>query len=100
MQFYRVDAASNLEVGLYNIPEPVANPAKLIAPEEIDLFLCPAFSYTPKGKRLGKGGGYYDRLLTNRREDSSLLGIIFKEQLRSEIPTEQHDISVDSVLSA
>ena len=50
-------------------PEPVPE-ARLIRPEEIDLAVIPCLSCDGKGRRLGKGGGYYDRYL----EGTTFLG--------------------------
>jgi 5-formyltetrahydrofolate cyclo-ligase len=100
MLFYRVESARDLTLGLYNIPEPKAEEHNKVSAKDIDLFLCPAFAYTKEGARLGKGGGYYDRLLAERSQNSELLGVIFDCQLFKHIPTESHDISVDQVFSA
>ncbi|MFC5051870.1 5-formyltetrahydrofolate cyclo-ligase [Rubritalea spongiae] len=99
MQFYRVDETSSLVKGRFAIPEPNPSIHPAVAIEQIDLFLVPAFAYTPDGKRLGKGGGYYDRLLVNRSPQSKLIGVCFSCQVLKTLPTEPHDISVDHLIS-
>ena len=100
MQFYHVSEPSTLVVGRYTILEPVESEQNRTSIDSIQLFLCPAFAYTNEGERLGKGGGYYDRALTQRAPNSQLLGIIFKQQLLTELLTEAHDITMDAVLRA
>lgn len=99
MEFHLVEELSDLEVGLYGILQPKSEPSTLIPPQEIDCYLCPAFAYSDDGSRLGKGGGYYDRLLTKRKADSTLIGVAFKEQLVDELPSEDHDVKVDLVVT-
>ncbi len=100
MHFHHLSDLTTLKKGLYDIPQPPDSSETRIAPTEIDLFLCPAFAYNKEGARLGKGGGYYDRLLAQRSPHSKLLGICFKPQLLANLPTEPHDIEVDQIISA
>lgn len=65
--------------------------------EEIDLVLVPGLAFSERGLRLGRGGGFYDRLLAQVLGKS--VGICFSEQLRETIPAEAHDISVSEVVS-
>lgn len=100
MHFHHVNDISQMEPGFYNIPQPLDNADTLVAPAEIDLFLCPGYAFTESGQRLGKGGGYYDRLLSHRAPSSRLVGICFRQQLIPNLPTEDHDIQVDQVIYA
>ncbi|PQJ27176.1 5-formyltetrahydrofolate cyclo-ligase [Rubritalea profundi] len=100
MHFHHVNDLNQMESGFYNIPQPLDNADTLVVPAEIDLFLCPGFAFSESGQRLGKGGGYYDRLLSQRSPSSRLVGICFREQVTQNLPTEDHDILVDQVISA
>ena len=99
MELHRVTDLSELDSGLYGILQPKSDPTTLTPPQKIDCYLCPAYAYTSDGSRLGKGGGYYDRLLAKRKSDSTLIGIAFKEQLLDQLPTEEHDIKVDFTIT-
>jgi len=72
----------------------------LFAPEhygEIELAIIPGMAFDSAGHRLGRGKGYYDRLLPNLKT-AKLTGICFPFQLLEEVPAEAHDISVCKVI--
>lgn len=98
MDFYSVHHLSTMLISTYGIREPDVSIHEKVNPESIDLFLCPAYAYTPRGERLGKGGGFYDRYLLQKRPDAVTLGIVFSCQIIAQIPTEAHDLVIDHVL--
>ena len=70
--------------------------------ENLDLIIIPGLSFDKRGYRLGRGGGYYDKLLSNgitQRSQALILGIIPKELYLENLPNEPHDIKVDLVLA-
>ena len=74
-----VRSMDDLEAGAYGILEP-----------KMSCALVTAASFDRKGRRLGQGGGYYDRLLPQLRCPTAL---ICREQLMSEeVPVEEHDM--------
>ena len=76
--------------------EPVAE-ARLVSPEEIGLILVPGLAFTRDGRRLGRGGGFYDRYLAGLSAPTVKLGVCFHGQLRETLPEEAHDQRVDAV---
>ena len=64
---WRLEAVGELEPGTWGIPEPPPSRrdelARRIAPEAIDLVVVPGLAFDRRGRRLGHGKGYYDRLL-------------------------------------
>lgn len=62
------------------------------------IMLVPGVAFTQDGKRLGRGGGWYDRALTNLPKCIDTVGICAKERLLSDLPTEEHDRKVSKVL--
>ena len=62
---------------------------------EVDLILVPGMAFDGAGRRLGRGKGYYDRLLAERRNDCLALGVTVSARLVDRVPTEDHDISVE-----
>lgn len=100
MEFYHVTCPSAMVAGYYGLRQPVPTGETLIPIQEIDLVLCPAFAFTPEGERLGKGGGYYDRFLSQIKQECLILGIALPCQMVPSIPTEHHDIHVHEVIVA
>ncbi len=83
----------------HGIPEPEASvPAE--NPEIIDIILNPGVAFTKDCKRLGYGGGYYDRLMEQTRDDSIKIGIAFDLQIVETLPVEIHDIRLDYIVTA
>ncbi len=81
--------------GAFQIPEPVGDP--FINYEEIDLCLIPGVAFDARGVRLGRGKGYYDRLLP--RIQSPKAGLCYACQLIKRIPAEAHDIRMDYLVT-
>lgn len=64
---------------------------------KIDLAVIPGMAFTQQGDRLGRGKGFYDRLLPKLH--CPLIGIAFPFQILPVIPTEQHDIPMTELIS-
>lgn len=92
----KVETLSNLQKGHFGIPEP--NQTCEIFTGEIDLFLVPGIAFTKEGKRLGRGKGYYDRLL-NLHPNAKKIGLAFDLQIVKDIEVLQHDMFMDVVLT-
>ena len=93
------DPSSQLVIGKYGICEPhpelPAASAKWCRQEL--LYLIPAVSCARNGVRLGRGGGYYDRLLSGNIQ--AHVGVIFSCQLAEELPRCDHDIVMDLIVT-
>lgn len=74
--------------GKYSIPEPSAD-WPIISPTDADLFLVPLEGIDKRGIRLGKGGGYYDRLLAKTTVIS--IGCALKSQRVDLLPADPWD---------
>ena len=96
MAFYLADTWNKLTPGAYNIPEPTGRECPVLTART--LCLVPAFAFTPDGRRLGKGGGYYDRFLAAHPEIPTI-GLTYAFLLQEDIPCEAHDIGVKAVLT-
>ncbi len=86
---------SRLELGSFHIEEPTGE--DFADPEEIELIVVPAVAYDNTGNRLGRGKGFYDRLLSTTK--ATKIGVGYDFQLVESIPAEEHDIPVDIVIT-
>ena len=97
LELHLYEGESSLKEGAFGIMEPTGS---LFAPENYDgiqLALIPGMAFDGVGHRLGRGKGYYDRLLP-KLKDTKLIGLCFPFQLLDEVPAESHDISVEEVI--
>jgi len=69
-----------------------------IPPDQADLIIVPGLAFTRAGYRLGYGGGFYDRLLSQPSR-AATLGACFHALLLDDIPHEQHDLPVGSLVT-
>lgn len=92
----RIASEADLTEQTFGIPEPDAQCME-IAPEDIDLCLVPALACDASGARLGYGGGFYDRFLPQTMGNRMVL--CAQERLLPEIPTEEHDMHCDCIVT-
>jgi 5-formyltetrahydrofolate cyclo-ligase len=78
----------------FGVKEPAVSCAK-IQPNQLDLAIVPGVAFDVLGRRLGRGGGHYDRLL--QRLKAAMCGVCFREQVLPQVPEEAHDIRMDLV---
>ena len=64
-----------------------------------DVIIVPGTAFTVDGARIGQGGGWYDRFLPGRRNDAVLIGIAFAPQIVEFLPTEEHDVRLDLIVT-
>jgi len=86
-----IDLSHQLAPGYMGIPEPVPERCEEVGPEVVDVVVLPGVGFDERGARLGYGGGYYDRLAENLRDDTILVALAFEVQLEEHIPIEPHD---------
>ena len=98
LELHLYEGEASLKEGAFGIMEPTG---PLFAPkhyDEIELAVIPGMAFDSAGHRLGRGKGYYDRLLPHLKA-AKLIGICFSFQFLEEVPAEAHDISVCKVIS-
>jgi len=90
------DLGGNLRSGRYGLREPAENCAA-VALKQLDLIMVPGVAFDLLGRRLGRGKGYYDRLLAAVRGQTC--GVAFDEQIVLRVPVEPHDSDVNWILT-
>lgn len=96
MRFYDY-SEERMQSGAYGILEPVGDEEYPVA--DIDLIIVPARAFTPAGARLGRGGGFYDKYMSQPAFRAHKTGVAFGCQIFEELPTDPHDILVDEVIT-
>lgn len=84
------------------IREPTGRRLGASAFYEADLRLVPALAYSSSGRRLGQGGGYYDRLfegLGSRSLNSATLGVVFEREILDALPADSWDAQLGFALT-
>lgn len=90
------DLEHDIAAGFRAIPEPLpATP--VVAPESVDWILVPGVAFDAQGRRLGYGGGYYDRLLPLCRADAPRVAGAFALQIVPAVPVGPHDARVQAI---
>jgi 5-formyltetrahydrofolate cyclo-ligase len=79
--------------GKFGIPEPTTPAYE----GKIDLIIVPGVAFDAKGRRLGRGGGYYDRFI-KKQTHAVLVGVGYDFQLVDEVPAARHDQRVHRII--
>jgi len=95
LRLHHVEVSSHLEPGAFSLLEPAIHLPEVES--SADLILVPGMAFDLLGRRLGRGGGYYDRLLS--QFDGVSVGGCFEEQFLPEVPSEAHDQGVQFVIT-
>jgi 5-formyltetrahydrofolate cyclo-ligase len=82
-------ALGELEPGVLGIPTPSASWPR-VGFTECALVVVPALAVDRRGRRLGRGKGYYDRALAGV-DPARVVGLVLDEQLVEAVPVEPHD---------
>lgn len=92
---YRPD---HLQRGAFGICEPDSDCTPCPV-DQIDLAIVPGTAFTASGQRLGRGGGFYDRLLAHPDFRAATIGVCFDVQIVDRLPAEPYDRPVDMVVT-
>ncbi|MCG7345134.1 5-formyltetrahydrofolate cyclo-ligase [Sporosarcina sp. ACRSL] len=97
MDFRIITSFDDLETVYMDLEEPIVERTVSIDKGQIDLQIVPGVVYSKEGFRIGFGGGYYDRYLTGYEGD--LVSLAFDIQISQAVPTEEHDIPVNKIIT-
>ncbi|MCC8119650.1 MAG: 5-formyltetrahydrofolate cyclo-ligase [Bacteroidales bacterium] len=86
---------THLRLGAFHIEEPTGDDTADI--NEIEMIIVPGVAYDRNGNRVGRGKGYYDRLLAETK--ATKVGIAYDFQVVDEIDAEPHDVKVDILIT-
>ena len=97
MRFLYITDLSRIGKGYSGIPEPIDDDP--VAEDPSALVLMPGLAFDPQGHRIGYGGGFYDRFLSQEPEHPTV-ALCYDFQMLDKLETEEFDIPVDLVLWA
>ncbi len=83
-----------LVIGKFGIPEPSLGCQK-IGTKQLDLVIVGGVAFDGLGGRLGRGGGFFDRLLADI--SAKKCGVCFDQQVHPDVPVERHDVKMDMI---
>ncbi len=86
---------TSLQLGAFHIEEPQGD--ETVSIDDIEMVVVPAMAYDRQGNRVGRGKGYYDRLLADSK--AIKIGVAYDCQLVDEIDTDSFDQPVDIVIT-
>jgi 5-formyltetrahydrofolate cyclo-ligase len=79
------------------VREPIAGTPMPV--DLIDMVIVPGVGFTPAGKRIGRGMGFYDRFLAQPEFVGVSCGLAFEDQIVDDLPTLDHDMSLSMLAS-
>jgi 5-formyltetrahydrofolate cyclo-ligase len=91
------DFHSDLAAGRFAILEPKPEAVRPMEANQIDAALVPGLAFDKTGNRLGRGAGYFDRLLQSVR--GTKIALAYDFQILTEVPAEAHDARVDFIIT-
>lgn len=101
LELYAVtDPAAQLKPGVWGIPEPDPECCAPVPLAAVECVVLPGVAFDLGGRRLGYGGGFYDRLLANeaaRHLWPHLIAVGFECQILSEVPAKAKDVPVSAL---
>lgn len=97
MNFYQINNFSEVQEGHFNIEEPVIEKTTLVDKNMIDLLVVPGLIFSKEGYRIGFGGGYYDRFLTDFLHTT--VSLVWSGQLIDKLPIQWYDIPVQYIFT-
>ncbi|MBS4199670.1 5-formyltetrahydrofolate cyclo-ligase [Bacillus sp. FJAT-49732] len=97
MEFRQITAFDQMVTVFFGLFEPIETKTMMAEKKEIDLLLVPGLVFNRQGYRIGFGGGYYDRFLTEF--NGNTISLCFSMQISENIPIENHDIPVNKIIT-
>lgn len=98
MEAYVPQGPESWERGRYGIWSPIRERSRLIPPEQLDAVILPCVGFDGRGRRLGHGGGYYDRYLPLCPQAQRIL-VAFEAQRLEAVAVDVHDQNAHEVVT-
>jgi 5-formyltetrahydrofolate cyclo-ligase len=96
IDFYKYEGITRMKTGAFGIKEPDESSPRIDV-SKIDLFVAPGVAFDLNRNRLGRGKGFYDRLLSGINKP--IIGLCFGFQLKSRIPASKTDVKMSKIIT-
>jgi 5-formyltetrahydrofolate cyclo-ligase len=95
---------TELRANRFGILEPATHARHLCSARHLDVIVAPLVAFDQQGRRLGMGGGYYDRTLAFLKQRSCMrrphyVAVAFEMQKVEVVPVEEWDVYFDAVVT-
>ncbi len=97
--FFEISSPLELCPGRFGILEPAGAKCASLVPLENLIIFVPGVAFDPSGHRLGRGGGWYDRLLKRLTNEALFVGLAYEFQLVEQVATAKWDQNVHYVIT-
>lgn len=98
MEAVEITSLDGLKENKYGILEPDNNKEEFYK-NNLELIILPGVAFDHSGRRIGYGGGYYDRYLEDIDKRIIKVALIYDFQLLENVPAEEHDIKADYIIT-
>lgn len=99
LDLVRVESAGELREGRYGILEPTGDKIMTKQDQQGLVVFVPGLAFDLQGNRLGRGKGWYDRVLEKLREGAKFVALAYEFQLVEEVPAEGWDRRVHQIIT-
>jgi 5-formyltetrahydrofolate cyclo-ligase len=99
IELLQIGSAAAFGIGYLGILEPIGE-RRLLAPDLLELIVfVPGLVFDSQGNRVGRGAGWYDRLLNEIRGKATCVGLAYDFQIVEEVPVDSWDQRMDYVIT-
>lgn len=97
MEFFRITQLQGLHLSSFGVAEPDPEHCERADPEQYGLCVVPGLCFDRDGRRLGYGGGYYDRFLS--AYGGASVGLCYSIFIEDDLPHDEHDLPVGLIVT-
>ncbi|NLW43316.1 MAG: 5-formyltetrahydrofolate cyclo-ligase [Tissierellia bacterium] len=95
----KLESFDDLEIGFYDILSLPESKLDIVNPEKLDLVIVPGLVFGKNFYRIGYGGGYYDKYLSNPNITAVKIGICYEFQVFEKVDYNNYDIPVEIIIT-
>lgn len=99
LSLVRVSGTDQFRAGAFGILEPMGAESVPVAMLRRALICVPGLAFSPSGQRLGRGGGYYDRLLREAGPQLVSAGLAYSFQVLDQLPQSPDDQRLNLIIT-